>query len=114
MARLLDAECNEDLQDPQSDVTEILSDLKLLSEFPITVELLNETDAGEQISNLATEHPDRRVTDAAQATLKAWRAAMLATQLGTHLQTRANVVIPSSNCSGLKGVFSNSSIFQQL
>ena len=102
-------ECNEDLQESQSDVTEIVADLKLLSEFPVTVELLNATEAGEQISNLANEHPDHRVTDAAQATLKAWRAAMLATQLGTHLQTRGNVFIPSSNCSGLKGVFSKSS-----
>lgn len=109
LAKLLDAEQDEDLQDQEPTIAEIVKDLHILTDFPVTVELLNETDAGEQISYLATEHTDSRVKEAAQATLKAWRASMLSTQLGSHLQNRGNVFIPSSNCAGLKGVYSKGS-----
>lgn len=105
LSRLLDADDLEDSPASEQVVAEIVKDLHTLSDFPVTVELLNDTDAGEQISYLESEHSDQRVREAAQATLKAWRASMLNTQLGSHLQNRGNVFIPSSNCSGLKGVY---------
>ena len=105
LARLLDAEDNEESEGSDLNASEIIKHLHSLSQFPVSIELLNDTDAGEQISSLEKEHPDQGVRDAAQSTLKAWRASVLASQLGTHLQDRGNVCIPSSSCSGLLGVY---------
>ena len=105
LARLLDAEDNEDSENSDLNAAEITKHLHFLSQFPVSIELLNDTDAGEQVSSLEKEHPDQGVRDAAQSTLKAWRASVLASQLGAHLQDRGNVSIPSSSCSGLVGVY---------